>query len=219
MLPCGREVILPPLHARFRCAPVLNEKQATTGLEHAAHLCKRTRGIGDAAQGPGGDHRVDAAVVDWNVFCRRLDEFKRRRGSPRTITGHLQQLWRSIESDNLNNALPVKRQIQTRADPDFEYSTTGNRNEAAAIGLEAALTHRQVDQARDDVFFIKTHGTGSGLHSRAAITEISQHSHFVPRGDITAALAEVTKKTDVDASLLTLRRPPTRSSHSPHLTD
>ena len=63
-------------------------------------------------------------------------------------------------SDNLNNALPVKRQIETRADPDFEYSTTGNGNEAAAIGLEVALTHGQVDQARDDVFFIKPMAPG-----------------------------------------------------------
>ena len=50
-------------------------------------------------------------------------------------------------------------------------STSGN--EAAAIGLEAALAHRQVDQAGDDVFVVKTHGT------KAAMTEISRHSHFV----------------------------------------
>jgi hypothetical protein len=77
MLPSRGQVILPPLHARFRRASVFDKKKLTTGFEHAAHLRKRMAGVPYAAQGPGRDNSVDASVIEGNVLCRAFDDFQR----------------------------------------------------------------------------------------------------------------------------------------------
>jgi hypothetical protein len=150
-------MILPPLHARFGCASVLDKKEATAGFEHAAHLRKRTPHIEDAAQCPCGHDGVEASVLDWNFLCRGFESLERCRGSPCCLTGHLQELRRRVESENLSCAFAVERQIETRTDADFKHPTGGGRNEPAAIGHEPALPHRQVDQPREDTFLIKAH--------------------------------------------------------------
>src|SRR3954452_17695785 len=53
---------------------MLEEQEASTGLQHTPHFTERTGGIRDGAQGPGCDHRVDALVFNRNGRCRSLDE-------------------------------------------------------------------------------------------------------------------------------------------------
>ena len=56
------EAPLPALHAFVRREPVIDEVQRAAGLEHAAQLPEGAGHVGDRAQGPAREGRVEAVV-------------------------------------------------------------------------------------------------------------------------------------------------------------
>src|SRR5690606_11658556 len=58
------EPVLPALHVLVRGESVLDEMQGASGLQHPAHLAQRCVGIRDGAQRPGGQRRIETAVLE-----------------------------------------------------------------------------------------------------------------------------------------------------------
>lgn len=73
--PCRGQAMLPPRDTgAVMCQTMFGEQKPTAGLEHAPRLGQRRRDIWNAAQGEGGDHRVDAGVSNRQGFRSRLDQ-------------------------------------------------------------------------------------------------------------------------------------------------
>src|SRR5512144_3287619 len=73
-MPEGVEAVPPAGNARLRGAPMLDEQQASAGLEHASHLAECRADLGNAAAGPCHHDRIHTAVGQRNRFSRALEE-------------------------------------------------------------------------------------------------------------------------------------------------
>jgi hypothetical protein len=75
--PGRRQPVLPSPDILVRRHAVFHEQELAARPKHATHFGERHGGIWDAAQGPGGDNGINAAIVEWNGFCRSFDEVDR----------------------------------------------------------------------------------------------------------------------------------------------
>src|SRR5437016_13274640 len=58
-LPNGRQVILPGRYSRVRRASVLKKNKGAVWLQNSSHLAERINCVGNRAQRPCRDHRVN----------------------------------------------------------------------------------------------------------------------------------------------------------------
>src|SRR5262249_7468219 len=65
--------VLPPCQTWTIATTVLEEDGASTRFEHPLYVLESPSNIGDAAQGPGGDHTIEAGIRKRQHFCRTLD--------------------------------------------------------------------------------------------------------------------------------------------------
>ena len=94
--PGRREPILPSPHIPVRRHAVLHEQELAARPKHATHFGERHGGIWNAAQGPGGHNDINAAIIEWNGFCRRFDEVDRYARMP-SMTSHFRELRRRLQ--------------------------------------------------------------------------------------------------------------------------
>ena len=78
--PHRREAVLPPVDARVRRAPVLDEEQSARRAQHATHLSKGTRRVWDAAQRPCRYDRIDARGIERDRLGTALNKIDGNRG-------------------------------------------------------------------------------------------------------------------------------------------
>ncbi len=56
---------------------------------------------------------------------------------------------------------PVKRQVQSRTDADFQDASFGTRDHPLPILQQLAVGHREVDDVRQDVIVVKAHAVAT----------------------------------------------------------
>lgn len=102
---------------------MLDEQQLPTRAEHASGLLEDLHGIRDAAQAPGRQHGVEAAVLERKPFTRPLDNLEREPESGSLLPGHRNQRGRRIHPDDLSDLGSEKGQVQGGADSDLQHAT------------------------------------------------------------------------------------------------
>src|SRR5439155_27192008 len=78
-------------------------------------------------------------------------------------TRHLKQFRRRINAPQVRDAWPVKREIETGANPDINDAPGGARNDTRPTFGRGRILHRQVDQPGKNVLAVESHALARRL--------------------------------------------------------
>ena len=135
--PSWSEAILPPTNRPIGRTAMFDKEEATVRPEHTAQLSERQRHVGNTAQRPRGNHRINALVVQRNssadAFSRRIEGVVLRVA--RTIDSSFSEGSRPTTSVGVR---PVEGEIQTGANADLENATFGTWDQSTAISREGS---------------------------------------------------------------------------------
>jgi hypothetical protein len=145
------------LDISFGRQAVLDEQQLAGRFEDAPGLPQCADRIGDGAQRPGCDDRIDASGVQRDLFRRCFQERHRSRGLPGIPFRHAQKARIRLQRYHLFRAQPVQLKIEARARADFEDTTLGCADHALAIGSQSFVAHREIAKPRQNYIPVKTH--------------------------------------------------------------
>ena len=126
--------------------PVLDENERAARSQHAPHLAQRVCGIGDRAQRPGDDDRVDRRVGERNAIGILVEELHRKRRRRRLRSRHREQLGRRIDAVELRDGARVERQVQSGTDADLEHDAARRRHMRRAQARRLLTRHRKIDE-------------------------------------------------------------------------
>jgi hypothetical protein len=63
-----------------------------------------------------------------------------------------------LDAENLGCTVRVEAKIQPGADTDFQHATLGLGQNPLSIRIVVGVAHRKVDERRQDVVLVETHG-------------------------------------------------------------
>jgi hypothetical protein len=152
--PTRCQAMLPPCDSTVGREPMLHEQQAAFRAKDAAHFAKRRDDLRDRTQRPRRHHRVENIAIEWNDFGRCLHQFCSGRRLP---TGSSQQPGRRIDAMNAHHVSAIERQVQAGPDPDLQHATAGLRHDPPPVSHEAAVRHRKMGEAWQDMIAIQRH--------------------------------------------------------------
>src|SRR5262245_36158265 len=133
------------------------EEKPAARPEHPAYFLKCQIKVGNAAHRPRGNDRIDVCIADWNSFCSAFDLINRQCALWSGLVGHLQELWRWIDPDNLLNTLTEERQVRTGTDTDLQNLARRPRDHAITVRQELGLLHRKMRQPWHHMILVKSH--------------------------------------------------------------
>src|SRR5262245_32499997 len=136
---------------------MLHEQQSPTDLEHAPHVHESSPDLGNAAAGPRHDDRVHAAVRQRDAFGGTFEEAEGNFHVRRLALGSRQQRRRRIESEDFADLSRIEGKIKSGADADVKDAPFGCARDALAIRTKPLVAHREIDEWRQNPFFIEAH--------------------------------------------------------------
>src|SRR5262249_16832253 len=151
---------------------MFNEYQFSAGLQDPPHLLKGFLGLWNGAQRPRHYNRIDALVGKRQGLLRRLQQkFYVSRTVASSLSRQLLQFGRRVDPAQMPDLRRIKSQVQTRTNSNFKHVTPSTRNPLGAQPRRVLVSHRKINESRQNVFSVESH-LGSAQQGSVCSCEI-----------------------------------------------
>src|SRR5215211_6653899 len=116
----GVEPLLPAGHAGVGRSTVLDEVERAAGAQDPSHFDQGALDVGDGAQGPGGEHVVDAGVLQGQLLAVEADVLDGHAAGGYSLGGELSADRRGVHGADPFDGGRVVGDVAAGAEPDFE---------------------------------------------------------------------------------------------------
>ena len=149
--------VLPDDNLLVVAPAMLKEEKAAGRSQDAFDFPQGLDGIGDSAQCPGTDHRVELVVAIGKLFCCHMLKVKRERHRRRSRSDSVRENANRVDNRQARDVCRVVRKIETGAEADFQDRTTRFLEKSLPQQLKLLAAHHPVHEAWENVKTVKSH--------------------------------------------------------------
>ncbi len=153
----GREPVLPAADPLVGRPPVLDEVQRSPRAQDPAYLADGALHAGDGAQSPGGQDRIDAAIIERQALPVEADVFDRHRAVGHPAGGQPTPGHRRVDRPDPGHRVGVVGDVATGAESHLQHLACQPGRRPPSEAGEGRAAQGDIDQSGKNLALVQSH--------------------------------------------------------------